>query len=126
MQCDGAYLAWLLPGHTEQREGIVFHDLKAMRWCGYQDYVVDVCRQHADILILKQGIIDISVGLGPDTVFMDGDSGMGDFRYRKNSIDDGDFFNGSVLKEFTAHAGGMLSCFHSQCRLSAYHACLYQ
>jgi hypothetical protein len=37
---------------------------------------------------------------------------MGDFRYRKNSIDDGDFFNGSVLKEFTAHAGGTLSCLH--------------
>ena len=30
---------------------------------------------------------------------------MGDFRYLANSIDDGDFFNGSMLKEFTAHAG---------------------
>lgn len=52
-----------------------------------------------------QGIIDITVGLGPQTVLMDSSEGMGDFRYRKNSIDDGDFFNGSVLKDFTAHAG---------------------
>ena len=55
-----------------------------------------------------QGIIDITVGLGPQTVLMDSSEGMGDFRYRKNSIDDGDFFNGSVLKEFTAHAGEVL------------------
>ena len=52
-----------------------------------------------------QGIIDISVGLGPQTILMDSGEGMGDFRYLKNSIDDGDFFNGSMLKDFTAHAG---------------------
>ena len=52
-----------------------------------------------------QGIIDISVGLGPQTILMDSEEGMGDFRYLGNSIDDGDFFNGSMLKDFTAHAG---------------------
>ena len=36
---------------------------------------------------------------------MDSEEGMGDFRYLANSIDDGDFFNGSMLKDFTAHAG---------------------
>ena len=57
----------------------------------------------------SQGIIDISIGLGPQTVLMDSQDGMGDFRYLRNSIDDGDFFNGSELKEFTAHAGQSLN-----------------
>ena len=55
-----------------------------------------------------QGIIDISVGLGPQTILMDSEEGMGDFRYLESSIDDGDFFNGSMLKDFTAHAGRYL------------------
>lgn len=53
----------------------------------------------------SQGIIDISVGLGPKTILMDSEDGMGDFRYLEASIDDGDIFNGSMLKDFTAHAG---------------------
>ena len=57
----------------------------------------------------SQGIIDISIGLGPQTVLMDSQDGMGDFRYLRNSIDNGDFFNGSELKEFTAHAGPALN-----------------
>ncbi len=36
---------------------------------------------------------------------MDSEEGMGDFRYLSNSIDEGDIFNGSMLKDFTAHAG---------------------
>ena len=57
----------------------------------------------------SQGIIDISIGLGPQTVLMDSQDGMGGFRFLRSSIDDGDFFNGSELKEFTAHAGQALN-----------------
>ncbi|CAL5221116.1 g3250 [Coccomyxa viridis] len=53
----------------------------------------------------EKGIIDITVGLGPRTLLMDSEEGMGDFRYLSNSIDEGDIFNGSMLKDFTAHAG---------------------
>ena len=58
----------------------------------------------------SQDIIDISIGLGPQTVLMDSQDGMGDFRFLRNSIDDGDCFNGSELKDFTAHAGQLLDC----------------
>ncbi|KAK9915315.1 hypothetical protein WJX75_007506 [Coccomyxa subellipsoidea] len=36
---------------------------------------------------------------------MESDTGLGNFRYLQNSIDDGDFFNGSGLRDLSAHAG---------------------
>lgn len=57
------------------------------------------------LLPFLQGIIDISVGLSSKTVAMDSETGLGDFRYLMNAIDDGDFFNGSGLRDLSAHAG---------------------
>ncbi|CAL8468967.1 g8508 [Coccomyxa elongata] len=58
-----------------------------------------------DAPVSKKGIIDISVGLSSRTVAMDSETGLGDFRYLMNAIDDGDFFNGSGLRDLSAHAG---------------------
>ncbi len=45
------------------------------------------------------------MGLSSITVAMDSETGLGDFRYLMNAIDDGDFFNGSGLRDLSAHAG---------------------
>ena len=109
MQCLRLGPAWLLPGHTKQREGTLHPQCKSAifraSWC-CGDYLRRSAFQAR--AARSQGIIDISIGLGPQTVLMDSQDGMGDFRFLRNSIDDGDFFNGSELKEFTAHAGQLL------------------
>ena len=50
-------------------------------------------------------IIDISIGLSSNTVKFTSKEGLGSFRQLTRAIDDGDFFNGSELKDFSAHTG---------------------
>jgi hypothetical protein len=57
------------------------------------------------VLLMWQNIIDITAPLSAATVAMDSKTGLGEFRYLMNAIDEGDFFNGSGLKDLTAHAG---------------------
>jgi hypothetical protein len=43
------------------------------------------------------------VGLTSKTVKFTSAEGLGDFRRVRSSIDEGDFYNGSELKDFSAH-----------------------
>ena len=68
-------------------------------------------------------IIDISMGLESSTLKFTSATGLGDFKHMASTMDDGDFYNGSQLKDFSAHTGTHVdapSHFMNVCALSPF------